>query len=327
MAETQTTTTQPYDLPDLNYQLPEAPSFSNPYQGADYTPVSGYQNPYQQGTAQYNVAQRYLTALGRAPENDAVVQEWARNPNWYEGIGSSPEAQTLGRARNEVNPQIDAQLQQIQNDLALQRQGAQSRINQLDPLYDQQFAELAFGNTEQQNALNTQLQQLMDDYNMQSGRLQEQYTPALLAARQSALRSGFTDASTIAGERIAAGFKPISQGLADLAVKTQTTRSDLQSKKQALQEKYLFGRENLMAKRQTDLQSILDELNLRTTQAGQQYNQTLSQRLPSTYARSGELSDALKQYDLQRRQLDELIRFQQEQNRLARDQFDFQRTR
>lgn len=315
-------------LPELDTSLADAPSYQAPTsygngQAGSYNLNSDYWNSYSNQNPNYaGVIGAYRTFLGRDPESEAAVQSWASNPNWYEGIRNSAEAQNLGRARNEVSTQITAKQQEAARMAQIERQNALTKLASLDPLYSSQLGELQFGLNSQQTALNAQLQQMLAEYGTSSTRLQEQYEPARIAALNAANRAGLLN-STIALDRLNAGFNPISRGLADLATGFQNQQNTVESKRQDLISKYLLSRENLVTKRNTEAQAIRDAYNLALQQAQQKQSELEAQRFPMIYARSGEIGDQLFQQNLQSRQLDELIRFQQEQNRLERERFEF----
>ena len=271
------------------------------------------------GDTFYSAYQNYL---GRNPAESEVAY-WGSQPGTIESkvsaIQNSPEALTYGRARNEVNPQIDAEQQQVRRDLELAYQRGGSELEALRPYYEAQLGQLNFGWEEQENAIAQAIRELEQTQGMQSQRLTESYQPALLNARNVSNRAGFGGNSTITADRIAAGFKPISQALADLAFSTQQKMAGYTDQRQSIAKKYQFSTENLVSQREQQAKAIKDQLALITQQAGNQQSELESRRNPSIYARSGELFDTNRQFDLmlqqlaeQRRQFDLNLQLQRE---------------
>jgi hypothetical protein len=318
-------TTTPYNIPEFNYTLPDAPTY-DPNAFRSGQPTYGQTQNYAAGSPQQNVTEYYRNYLGRDPESDRVVQDWASNPNFASGIQNSQEAQTLGRARNEINPLIDSQLQEIYANLGIEKQRSQSQLEALQQSYGSQFGALGFGKQQQNDALDSLRSQIMQDTDYNASQLQGRFLPAQQNAFNVANRRGLLNSSVGLG-LLNEGFKPIQTGLTDLFRSSQRQLSDAEQKRQSILQKYSFDYQDLAGKQAQEAKSLQDQLALLISQGQQQATSVNAQRAPSIYARGGELGDANKQYSLQLQALQEQMRFQQEQNKLSRDTFEFGKTK
>lgn len=286
MAEPNTLANYDYSVPDYNAGAFKTPTATNPY--AVGTPQAGVYNNYQ----------RYL---GRAPENDQVVNQWAQNPNYAQGIMNSQEGLTDGRARNEINPLIDAEIEGYGREAGIERLRAGQQLESLRPYYEQQLGGLQFGLGEQMSGLDSAQREVEQGYGMQSSRLQSQYEPARLNAMNTANRRGLLD-SSIGLELINQGYKPISQGLSDLALQTQNKLATFAQNRQNLQKKYNFDIQSLTGEREMKARQLRDELALQQAQLATQASRLEAQRGAKVAARTGELGDYWRNYEMQRQQ-------------------------
>lgn len=293
----------PVDESTQNNSLPTFDTTLPSYDSSAFQTPKISKNTYAPGTAQYNVFEDYTKYLGRAPENDFVVNQWASAPNYEQGISGSPEALTYGRARNEVNPTIDSQIQDIGRQAAIQRTQYQNQLSALDPKYTQQFGALNFGLNEQNDAINQQLAAQSADFDVNSGRLGAQLGQVPLQAFQMANRRGLLD-STVAYDKLAELARPVQNSLSDLTRSYQNNRSAAQQKLQTITQKYNFDKESLVKSREQEAQAIRDALSTAIAQLQSQASNTEGQRSQRTYARAGELGDLRFQQGLQGQSLE-----------------------
>lgn len=316
-------TTSDYTAQD--YQLPDVPS--DPYKTSSRLSA----NPYGAGTAQNQLFARYQDALDRDPE--AGIIDWRTSRLGVTSLGQqlndisgSGESEVMGRARHEVNPQIDAQIKAFQRQAELANQTGQNQLNSLVPEYAGLRGDLSFGLDQNNTALDFQRNQLLDDTNFAGNRLQEQINPAILAARQSAARSGLLN-STVAIDRVNSGLMPIQNRLADLAQSYQTGNQDVERKRQDYIANYQQQLQNLGTKQSAAAKSIQDQIALQLQQYGNQAIDTEAGRNSAIYTRSGALGDAYKQFGLQQGALTEQQRAAQAAEQLARDQFNYNKSK
>lgn len=263
-------------------------------------------NPYANTSTDYGVYQAYVNNVGRAPENSTVLKQWGTDPNYATDIANTPEAQTLGRARNEVNPLVDAELQNYLSQGNIARQSTANQLGALDPAYNQKYAALQFGLGDQQQTIAHQLDDMSQNYDVNYGRLNQSLSQIPLKAFQMANRRGLLD-SSIAYDTLGQLATPVQQSLADLTRSYGSNRSAAQAKLQSIQQKYDIDYQNMVSQREQDAKALRDALMTQLQGIQSQAAQTQATRGAKIYARAGDLGDALKQYQLQSRTLDSSI--------------------
>lgn len=317
MPDTQTTT---YDVPEFDTTLPDAPTYNQPNK---FTP-----NPYAQDSAEGQFYNAYQTYLGRDPE--AGIIDWRKSQlgqrsaaDQIGDISNSYEALGIGRARNEIDPVINSQERSIYDQIGIARQQAQSQLEALKPAYEAQFAALGFSRQEQEQALDSLRNQVLQDTDYNATQLQGKFLPAQQNAFAAANRRGLLD-STVSLGLLNQGFQPIQQGLTDLYRSSQRQLSDAEQKRQGILQKYGFDYQNLVGKREQEAKALKDQYAILQAQKQNEATQLEGTRAGSIQARAGELGDTNRQYQLQLQALLETQRSQQEASRLARDQFNAQ---
>lgn len=298
------------NLPNFDSSLPNVPN-TYPTQGIGQPTLGSFGNQYT--GPQHDVVNAYRTYLGRDPESAGVVNQWASNPNFLTGIQNSQEAQTLGRARNEINPQITSQEQAIQRNLEASQLAAHSKLQALVPSYNQQFGALQFGLSGQQTALDQALASAQQNAQIATQNVGDQINPAILAVRENAARSGLLN-STVAIDRVNNALSPLTRQIGNIQLKQQGTANDIASKRQAILQKYGFDTQNLIGKRETEAQSIRDQLAQLVQQAQGQQSQLEETRAPQIYSRAGALGDASFARQLEQQKIaNQLAEFQAQQ--------------
>ena len=325
------TTTTPQTT--FDYSLPAAPAYQ------PTVPTGGYQtdanpnyyssNPYGQGTKQYDVYQAYLTRLGRAPD-EAGFNRYVNDPtignNIYDILGNSSEGQTYGRARAEVNPEIDNQIQQYYNDIATEQQKAKSQLGNLQSSYNTNYGSLTFAQQQQMDAIDALRNQINQDTGYQASQLQEKFAPAAQNAWQTANRRGLLNSSIALG-LLNENYKPIQTSLANLYQTAQRQLSDAEQKRQSATQKYAYDVNALNQSQQQQIQQIKDALALYTQQQQQMANSANTQRANLINTRAGGYTDSLRQFQLQQQALQEQIRAALAGESLARDQFNYNKSK
>lgn len=306
-----------------DYSVPPPPTYNTtlPTGGFQTNANPNYQasNPYGSGTKQWDVYNAYLTRLGRAPDEagfNRYVNDSAIGNNIYDILSNSYEGQTYGRARAEVNPEIDNQIQRYYNDIQTESQKAQSQLRGIGTSYDSQLGSLDFGRQQQMDALDALRAQIGQDTDYNASQLQSRFMPAQQGAFAAANRRGLLD-SSISLQLLSDAFKPIQTSLGDLYRSSQRQLSDAEQKRQTTLQKYNFDTQNLTQKREQEAQSVREALALYTAQQQQLANQTQSQRGNLINTRAGGYIDSQRAYDLQLRMQQELERYQKMQNDLA----------
>lgn len=312
MADAPTTTTDanaPYTLPAFDASLPAAPTYQQP--AATAIPANPYSQEVSPGVHNnaYDIYNAY-TNMGRAPEA-GIVEQRANQQGSFAGqslqqqladIAGSPEAQTLGRARNEINPSIDAQLQAIYAGIGTQSTAAKSQLAALGQNYNTQFGSLDFGRSQQLNALDAQRAQIMQDTNYSANQLQAKYLPAQQAALARANSRGLLD-SSVAMNLMNLGAAPINNSLSNLYNTQQRQLTAADQSRQGIAQKYNFDLQSLVGKREQEAQAVRDQLATFTAQQQQQAQQTEAQRNAQIYARAGSLGDLNREFGLQQQQV------------------------
>lgn len=274
-------------------------------------------NPYAPGSREWAIFNAYQTSLQRDPERTGF-QGWAGSSmpldQVLQQIAGSPEARTWGRARSEVNSQIDDQIASLQRQMGISKQDAERQLAALDPMYQSKFNDLSFNTSEQERGLDSQLMRLLQDTDISGRRLTSQVSPAILEARAAMQRRGITDLSTITADRINAGLKPIFDALADLTRSSQNKQTDIGANRFNIESKALNTRSQLVNEREGAAKAIRDKLDLLFAQLQEQGNQAEAQRSTKTSARAGELGDLVFGQDLQSKTLAETVAARQAQN-------------
>lgn len=309
--------------PPVDYSLPDVPDFFKPTGGvAKSIPA----NPYTGDAAQYYNA--YSGALGRGatqPEMDFWMRHTGQSlADKVASITGSPEARQYGRARNEINPLIDAQIAGFGRQAELERQTGLSQLAAIRPQYDVQRNDLQFGLDQNNSALDYRLSQLRDDTDFAGSRLTRQLNPAILGARQSAARSGLLN-STIAIDRVNSALQPLTDSLENLARDYTRGSSDVERQRQNYVADYQRKYGNLGTQEQADVRGVRDRVALMLQQLGNQSIESESTRAAKIYARSGEIGDTIFTQDIAKGTLQEQIAARIAQNELARQQMAEQR--
>lgn len=307
--------TQTYTPPPFDTSVPDAP------QAPTRAPLT---NQYQSGTDAYKLNQAYIDYIGRSATPDEIQWRGARfntTPlsQQLQDIQGSEAAQTTGRAANEVNPEVDAQIRKFYNDIATQQQQAGSQLGALGQDYAQQYGDLTFGQQQQTSALDALRAQVMQDTEYSAGQLQNKFLPAAQNAYNTANRRGMLNSSIALG-LLNQGYQPITQGLTDLYRSSERQLSDADKKRQDILQKYNFDIQGLGAKESQQAKAIRDALALYTNQQQQEASAAEAGRTGAINTRSNTLQDAYRQYQLQQQQLQELIRYQTAQNQLGQGQ-------
>lgn len=277
--------------------LPQTPDFSSYQQKLSA-------NPYQQGDSAYDIFNAYQSYLGRDPEAGIVSQranDYAKTEpvnQQIQDIQNSGEAQTYGRARNEINTQVDSQIQNYYQQAAIEQQKAQNQLRALDPKYQAEFNTLDYGLNSNQQEIQNQLATLGQDYDVNSGRLGAQLNQIPLQAFQMANRRGLLD-SSITYDTLGRLAQPVQNSLSDLTRNYQQNQSAAQQKLQSIVEKYNLDKGNLTSQREQEAQGYRDQYSTALAQYQAQAALANSQRGAQVNAQAGNYNDALKNFLLQ----------------------------
>lgn len=302
----------------FDYSLPAAPAPTTP---------AAPKNRFDTGTDAYRLNDAYLKNLQREATDSEIQYRGSRfnlTPleQQLQDIAGSSEAQTYGRARAEVNPIIDAEIQRYYNDIGTERQKATSQLGNLQSTYNSDYGSLTFAQQQQMDALNALRGQITQDTEYNAGQLQSKFAPAAQQAYQTANRRGLLD-SSIALNLVNEGYKPIQTSLSNLYQTAQRQLTDAEQKRLSATQKYQYDVSSLQQKQSQQAQAIKDALALYTQQQQQGANAADASRSQKIFAQGGNYVDSFRNYQLQQQQLQELIRYQQAQNQLSNRQQDF----
>lgn len=282
------------------------PDYTVPsYDASAFKTASLPTNPYAVGTPQANTYNTFTSSLDRAPTADDINYFMGLGQTQQQldaGISGSPEAQTYGRARNEINPGIDSQIAGYGREAQSQQLNAQNQISSLLPTYQQQRNDIQFGYNQNQTGLDYQRQQALNDADYNSSLIQGKINPAILAAREAAARSGLLN-STVAVDRVNNALIPLQLSLGDIGRKSQATLSNIEQQRQNYTSKYGNDLTGVGTQESTAVRNIQNQLSLAYQQLQNQAIQAEATRNSQIYARAGSLGDLNREFGLQQQQV------------------------
>lgn len=302
-------TSDPYAPPTTNQDLYKVPDLPSSFNYQNYNTV---QNPYNQQSdpnsyALYNAYKQVAPTM--TDQQLAPMIGWRNSrlnvtplDQQLRDIAAAPQSQTYGRAGQEVDSELQSQLNDYIRQGQTARQTAAEQLNSLRPQYDTQRQSLYSGLQSYNTGLDNSLQQMLDDYNYSTQKVQSSINPAILAARESAARSGLLN-STVAIDRVNNALNPLTMQLGELAQKYQTGTMGAERQRQDYLSNYLGQLNNLGSKEAADVGNIDSRAALQYQQLADQASQLLGQRSNLINTRAGTYEDALRQFGLQQQQL------------------------